>query len=289
MFNIRTLFNMRRFNGCKNPRQHFATFAADSELPLSLLCEETPAGGAQLVLDDAGQRLLPQAFPLPDHVHERCDFWNRWVSHALETEWEHPISPYGPESYATAIAIDIATACPDRAVDWCGLPVHDDDAIYQYACEHVTPNCGEPSWDKHAKSIPQFCKESRYLRELRLSETLSNYPAQSSLHREYFIDWGYNHIWYEGDTVNRYDISEDEGFPTWLATGIRKLESRLEDSQFWRISGRDTTPLWLPCPLTTPLLEDALSIDIMRYLPEKIAVSSSPRYRARPEDFPPLS
>ncbi len=288
MYNLRSLFNMRRFVGCENPRQQFGPFAKDTEPPLSLRCEETPAGRVQLVLHDGDTRLPALAYPLPEHVQERCAFWNRWVSHALETEWEHPISPYGPEAYAAAIAISIATAYPNRAVDWCGLPVHDDYAIYQYACEHTSPSFGEPKWDKHAPRIPLYCKKNRYLRELMASETLDKYPAAASIRQEYFIDWGPNHIWYEGDTRNRYYISQDEGFPHWLETLTRELESRLEDSRFWYIQGKEQPILWEPCPLTTPLAQDSLSIDILRHLPERVAVSSSPRYRARPEDFPTL-
>lgn len=285
MHNLRSLFNMRRFVGCENPRQLF--FEKEEASPLSLCCEETPAGGAQLVLADAGRRLLPQDFPLPPHVHERCRFWNHWVSHALENEWEHPLSPYGPEAYAASIAIDIATAYPDRPVDWCGLPVHDDYAIYQYACAHTSHAAfGEPQWDRHAAQVPLHCRQSRYLSELLQAESLEQYPAAASIRQEHFIDWGPNEIRYEGDTRNRYYIRTDEGFPLWLETLTRHLESRLEDSQFWCISGRVKPRLWEPCPLTTPLVQDALSIDILRYLPERVAVSSSSRYRARAEDFP---
>lgn len=289
MFNLRSLFNLRRFVGCQNPRQRFSSTSDGDASPLSLRCEETPEGGAQLVLDAAGQRLLPQEYPLPPDVYERCEFWNNWVSHALETEWEHPLSPYGPEAYAAAIAISIATACPDRTVDWCGLPVHDDYALYQYACEHTLVSLGEPKWDKHAPRVPLVCQKSRYLRDLMASETLDKYPAAAAIRQEYFIDWGPNHIWYEGDTRNRYDISRDEGFPHWLVTLTRQLEERLEDSRFWYIHGKEQPILWEPCPLTTSLVQDALSIDILRYLPEQVAVSSSPRYRARPEDFPPVT
>lgn len=279
MFNIRTLFNMRRFAGCQNPRRHFATFAEDSERPLSLRCEETPAGGAQLVLDDAGQRLLPQAFPLPAHVHERCDFWNRWVSHALETEWEHPISPYGPESYATAIAIDIAAACPDRPVDWCGLPVHDDYNVLQYL----------KSQSLQLKDYQQFPilpisdLQNHYTRHLLQDSAVHTLTFRGLKGR--FIDY-YDEglMWYDYacEVPPHYPDDTSLYCPDWLEEQI----DRCGMCYGYDISREHYN--WTPCELLHNFRADAIGIDIMRYHPHHVAVCSSPYYIARPEDFPPL-
>ncbi len=74
MHNLRSLFNMRRFVGCENPRQLF--FAKEEASPLSLCCEETPQAERSWCWQMRGAASCRRISPRPPHVHERCLFWN---------------------------------------------------------------------------------------------------------------------------------------------------------------------------------------------------------------------
>ena len=285
MHNLRSLFNMRRFVGCENPRQLF--FAKEEASPLSLCCEETPAGGAQLLLADAGRRLLPQDFPLPPHVHERCRFWNHWVSHALENEWEHPLSPYGPEAYAASIAIDIATACPDRPVDWCGLPVHDEYALQQKLEALYSSTKGRSP----IPALPSPSTGNTYTQALLQAAKNESAGLTFKGYQAYCIDYYdvgrlfYNEVSGARQYTTRYTNSLDTSappYPSWLDKQITACGM---------IYGCDVTYEclgWTRCSLLHTFLRDACGIDVMRYHPRHVDICSSDYYIARAEDFPPF-
>lgn len=99
MIKLRHLFNRRRFADCENPRQSIGDFAVSCRLSLSLFCEETEDGGVQLLIGERGKVIPAHEYPLPDYIQERILCWNTGASHAVETEWENPMSPYWLEAY----------------------------------------------------------------------------------------------------------------------------------------------------------------------------------------------
>ena len=289
MIKLRHLFNRRRFADCENPRQSIGDFAVSCRLSLSLFCEETEDGGVQLLIGERGKVIPAHEYPLPEYIHERIECWNAWASHALETEWEKPMSPYGPEAYGAAIAINIASELPGYCVDWCGLPVHDDYALLQYAWK---------LWKQEKASTlpesPMGIGYNRYIRNLhRVAINEFCEVPTTSLHYLLYNSYDYGRVFfYEtakapkgmGDWNELWEhmflISPIEGFPEWL---------QKESNYCGEIYGCDTsaeTLNWRYCRLLFNFRLTALGIDVMRYLRTSMPVVASHLYIAYPEDFP---
>lgn len=282
MYNIRTLFNMRRFVGCQSPRQRFSATGEGDANPLSLSCEETPEGAVQLILHDGIAQFPAAAYPLPTHVQKRIRFWDNWVSYLLRNEWEHPICPYGPEAYAVSIAINIAAAYPDCCIDWCGLPVHDEYELLLYIVREKQSG--------RFRSLPNGMVPNSYLLRLRQQSqaTMGHLPGCGL--KGTFCDY-YDEAVLEYITMNDLQnrktkweglggIHHDEHYPEWLEDQVYECGMLYGYDIAYECYG------WSPCPVLHSFLADACSIDIMRHHPKHVPVCSSDYYLAHPDDFP---
>lgn len=289
MINIRSLFDRRRFADCENPRQLIFWGEIACRSYLSLFCEETEDGGVQLLIDERGRVIPAHEYSLPDYIKERILCWNAWASHAIETEWEKPISPYGLEAYGVAIAINISSVKKGHYVDWCGLPVHDDFALLQYAEKLRT--------QEKVRTLPESplgIGYNRYIQNLHrvAINEFCEIPA-ISLHyllydsydygRVYFYetakapkgtdDW--NELW-----EHMFLISPIEGFPEWL-----QKESNYCGEIYGCYKSAEYLN-WGCCRLLFNFRLTALGIDVMRYLRTSMPVVASHLYIAHPENFP---
>ena len=290
--NIWNIFDANRFEGCENERQNFSGLAALDVCGLSLQCEETPEGGACLVIVDGDTRMPAADFVLPAYLKERIAFWNEWVNHALETFWENPINPYGVEAYAATIAMGVAAAYPERRVDWCGLPVHDDYAIWEYLDRMIYVQYRR----RRVNFLPDLgagitC--NRYLRDLRAhSAIITESLPTKRLHygfRDYYdtcylsfylpdCECRWNTIWKQS-----FYIEAEDGYPFWLEQ---------EADRCGELYGCDISREcfnWKCCKVSHELRMAALSIDVMRLTKPSIAVVADyqPVYVANPAEFPP--
>ncbi len=288
MIKLRHLFNRRRFADCENPRQSIADFAVSCRLSLSLFCEETD-DGMRLLINDMGHITPAMDYPLPEYIHERIECWNAWASHALETEWEKPMSPYGLEAYGAAIAINIASELPGYCVDWCGLPVHDDYALLRYSeqlCKQGYP----------LTEAPLTIEYNRYIRELHHTAIaeFGDVPKRC-LHHLLYNNYDEGCLYYY-DTAKApegtdnwtklwdqlFGVSTIDGFPEWLEK---------ESDCCGEIYGCDTCAeylYWHHCRLLFNFRLAAVGIDVMRYLRTSMPVVASHLYIAYPENFPSI-
>lgn len=286
MINIRSLFDRRRFADCENPRQTIGDFASRRRLSLSLFCEETDEG-IHLLINDMGIIIPAKDYPFPEYIHERIECWNAWASHALETEWENSMSPYGLEAYGAAIAINISSVCKGHLVDWCGLQVHDDYALLKYREKLYKEG-------RLLTEAPDTIKYNRYIRELHhaATEEFEDAPKRSL---QYLLYDAYDegHLYYyetakapEGAGnwnklgQNLFDVSTKDGFPEWMS---------LESDYCGEIYGCETHAeylYWVHCSLLFNFRLTALGIDVMRYLRTSMPVVASHLYIAYPENFP---
>lgn len=289
MINIRSLFDRRRFSGCENLRQLIGDYEIGCQSYLSLFCEETEDGGVQLLIDERGKVIPAHEYSLPDYIQERIQCWNTWASHAIETEWENPMSPYGLEAYGAAIAINISSERKGHYVDWCGLPVHDDYALLQYA-EKIRRREGVKTLPKSPVGIA----DNRYIRSLiRAANEEFCESATTSLHYLLYDCYKYGCVFfYETAKAPKgtddwkelwehmFPISTVEGFPEWMEN---------ESDCCGEIYGCDTHAEflnWERCSLLFNFRLSALGIDVMRYLHTVMPVVASHLYIAHPENFP---
>lgn len=289
MINIRSLFDRRRFADCENPRQLIGDFEIACHSYLSLFCEETEDGGVQLLIDERGKVIPAHEYPLPDYIRERILCWNAWASHAIETEWENPLSPYGLEAYGAAIAINISCVCKGLLVDWCGLPVHDDYALLKY----------REKLDKEGHLLteaPWTIAYNRYIRDLHHTAIaeFGDVPKRC-LHHLLYNAYDEGRLYYyetakapEGtDNWNKlwehmFDVTTTDGFPEWLSQ---------EAAYCGEIYGCDTHAeylYWGHCRLLFNFRLTAVGIDVMRYLRTSMPVVASHLYIAYPENFPSI-
>lgn len=287
MVNLRLLLNNRRFADCINPRQTIGDFAIGCRKSLSLFCEETENGDIYLFINDMGTNIPAADYPLPDYIHERIGCWNSWVNHALDTEWENPISPYGLEAYGAAIAINISSVCKGALVDWCGLPVHDDYALLRYREQLFSK--GYP-----LSETPMTIGYNRYIRDLHHTaiEEFGDIPKRS-LHFLLYNAYDEGRLYYyetakapEGTDnwkklwEHMFDVTKTDGFSEWLSQ---------EASYCGEIYGCDTHAeylYWGHCRLLFNFRLTALGIDVMRHIQPLMPVVASHLYIARPEAFP---
>lgn len=278
---LRTIFDARRFAGCVNARANWACFHTDASRPLSVFVLETP-DGARLMVRDAARTLPLREMPLPPHQLERIDIWERWASRAIEREFEQESSLYGLECYGVSIAVALSIACPDRPVDYCGLPVHDEYAVWQFCSEHAeNAALGEPFvWDAAFPRLPlDSDKPNRYCRQLlREAERVLATPAYwHGLWHD--ADWCYSHVGFEmeGDWPKTLkNASTDSNFPDWLNTELSHWEDYWSD-RFWTYKGKPEI-IWEFSPLIQPFILDALAVDVARFIAPAAPVSCSNRY-----------
>lgn len=290
--NIWSLFDEKRFRGCENERQNFSDLAALDECGLSLRCEETPEGGARLLVVEGDTCMPAEEFALPAHLKERIAFWNAWVSYALETYWEQPVNPYGPEAYAASIAMGIAAAYPERRVDWCGLPVHDDYSIWLYLRQMSFVRYREGIW---YPSLGNGLISNKYLRELKAhSASMTESLPKKRLHYGFYNGYDACYLsFYVPDSEclwstmwnHSFYIEAADGYPQWLED---------EADRCGELYGCDTSREyfnWECCKESHDLRLAALSIDVMHLTKPSIAVVADsffhPVYVANPEEFPP--
>lgn len=283
MLTLRSLLNKRRYEGCHNPRQFFFGGQENADT-ISLQCENTPEGIVQLALYGNGKRMSLQDFPLPDFVQERMAFWERWVNHALEYEWEHPISPYGPEAYGAAIATAISICHPGSRVDWCGLPVHDDYAIL-HSLEHR-------DWHTPLPETPPPMEPNRYLAQLRHEEETNGVIPDTGLHfylKNFCLEGDLLYFDQKHGKLNIYSdmipfvssLSECCDCPPALAK---------ECNLCGQISGNEfsySDLYWLPCNLLLEFRMAAVGIDLLRYAPHHQHVVANDVYTVSTADLPP--
>ena len=289
MINIRSLFDRRRFADCENLRQLIGDFEIACRSYLSLFCEETEDGSVQLLIDERGKVIPAHEYALPDYIQERILCWNAWASYAIETEWENPMSPYGLEAYGAAIAINISSVKKGYYVDWCGLPVHDDYALLQYAEKLRT--------QENVRTLPESpmgIGYNRYIQNLhRVAINEFCEVPTTSLHYLLYDSYDYGCVYFyetakapkgTDDWKERWKhmflISPIEGFPEWL---------QKESNYCGEIYGCDTSAEYLNwgyCRLLFNFRLTALGIDVMRYLRTSMSVVTSHLFIAHPENFP---
>ena len=278
--NLRSLLRDNRFAGCSNPRQTAEPFCKNPDHPLTLCCAQVPEG-LRLQLRDRHESTDILTLPLSSHIVERINFWNLWASYAFEHEYEYTPSLYGLECYATSIAMDIARALPDRPVDYCGLPVHDDFALCLHLRKDRIPAYDANFRDPHcACPLAPDITPNRYLQHL-LTET-ANTATQLPLHG--YRGWGdfdyccgYLHFdpaehpytWMGHETS--FDISPNHGFPQWLCELVNEWEESLLDARYENMR-------WAPCTTLLQMQEDALAVDIARYHRPLIPIAISERF-----------
>lgn len=280
---LRNLFNAKRFNGCVNRRADWVSFEVDADRALSLTIEETSAGEARMMVQDSGASMPPEASGVPEYVLGRIRLWNQWASAALEYEYEQDYSLYGLEAYGISIAVDIARAFPKRPVSYCGLRVHDDYALYQYAARR---SYGKGDWPADLPPIPLEDTCNRYMTALK-NEPLRTPPLLPPetyvLHR----DWDYGTIFFYFDVAenspyevsHKVEITPEDGFPEWLAEQAKHLDELWGGEPFhgWQCY-HPTKEYWCASPLLDSFCTDALSIDVARYIEPRVPVSCSARY-----------
>lgn len=277
-----TLLNDTRFVGCRDARQHCACFVKQEGSLLSLLCRETE-GEFRLILFNGTEEVPAQDFPLPSYVKERILFWNAWVADELMEEYIRPENPeYALVAYAISIAVDIAEAYPESDVDFCGFPVHDEWAVYQYSQAHFTWRKG---WNTNYPLIPNEWKYNRSMQQLiRSQETVEVSVPPSGYILYHDVDYGCSDIHYDpaslpttwGGYEDSLDIELVEGFPEWVVRKRALLELG------WDETYEEVLPpesgYYSPSLYLRPFLLDALSIDVARHLPGAVPISSSPHY-----------
>lgn len=278
---LRSLLRSNRFTGSSNARQLIPPFCKDEEKPLTLYAEEYGAE-VQLQLKEPCGKVPLATLHLPPYVTERINFWNRWANYALERQYEYTPSLYGLEAYAASIAIDIARAVPTRPVDYCGLPVHDDYAL----CLHLHPSAiwaydADFRNPDHACPLPPGVVPNKYLKQLLTSTKKAIQLTQNGYRGWGDFDYccGYLHFdpaelpycWmgYE----DSFFLSPEYGFPQWLCDKAEEWERSLLDAYYENVR-------WKPDDILLHMQEDALAVDVARYLSPPHPVAMSKRFYA---------
>ncbi len=277
-----SLLNDKRFVGCEDARQFCACFPKQEGCSMSLVCREKD-DGLHLVLLQRGEEVPASLYPLPDYVLEHICFWNAWASDELLNLYDRTESPlYGLEAYAISIAVAISAAYPEYLVDYCGFPVHDDWAVCDYGAKHRNPKKG---WDAAYPLIPNAWKYNRYMQELLDLSFKSEWEVATCGYRmRHDYDYCYSDIHFDkathlpcwGGYEDSLAIDETEGFPHWVIRCKTLLEEGWDED--YVESPTHDSGWWSPSFYLRPFLEDALAIDIARYLKQPVPVSSSPRY-----------
>ncbi len=269
--NLRTILNRSRFVGCVNPR------AVVREKKLSLFCTETEEG-ACLMMEREGTTTPLAELELPPHLLERVRFWNAWCSSGFNGESEVVPSVFGLEAYAVSIGVEVLRCFPDCAVDWCGLPLHDDwELVHAMAADDAMP-C--PPTDYHL---------NRYAAQLMRGDCPDVLPKDCMRGYDYW-DWNMDDIclvyhgtddwWTDERTI--WVGSDDGLFPPWLEELHGEVAALLARAAYWSVH----TPVetwWKPSPLLVPLLEAALSVDWARTLYPLRPVSMNKLYLTGPD------
>lgn len=247
---------------------------------LTLYCAEVPEG-ARLQLRNRQGEVDIQTLPLPGWLIERMNFWNHWASYALEHEYEYTPSLYGLEAYAADIAICISRVCPDHAVNYCGLPVHDDFAL----CEHVSEN-RISAYDvphhlprRELSSLPDGVQPNRCLSRLVQQAEKNNTPLPvAGFMGKIDLEYSYGYLHFDpadkpvawGGYENSFDV-HDEQLPNWLIKRGEEVEQMENDYAYDNMR-------WHPDFLLLKLTEDALAVDIARYHRPLAPIAMSKRF-----------
>ncbi len=272
--NLRQLLNKSRFVGCVNPR------AAVGSHSISVFCAETDDGVCLTAKHEDGTELALADMPLPAFVLGRVRFWNDWATNAFYPADETPYSLFGLEAYGISIALDVLRAHPDTAVDWCGLPLHDDYALMQ----RVTAEKRTPA--------PTGFTANRYLTELLRGEPFGE-PRKDSLCEFRRFDWGglsdimlvrpqsgFNGRWWD-DPETMY-IYDDGYCNPHVAKAHEELEEILYEAWcdgYDLVESIEFTPFWTVSELLLPFMEAAQAVDVTRMLEPLRPVSLNELYQ----------
>ncbi len=259
--NLRQLLNKSRFVGCVNPR------AAVGSHSISVFCAETDDGVCLTAKHEDGTEQTLADMPLPDFVQGRVRFWNDWATNAFYPADETPYSLFGLEAYGISIALDVLRAHPDTAVDWCGLPLHDDYALMQ----RVTAEKRTPA--------PTGFTANRYLSELLRGEPF-NREHTDSYQANYDFDWGnYKRIELENGE-EALEISSDTACNPDVARALEELQENLYQSWMEEADAACYGEIifWSVSELLLTFLQAALAVDITRSLKHPRSVSMTPLY-----------
>lgn len=251
--NLRSILNRSRFEGCVNPR------AERRGKKLSLFCAETEEG-ACLMMERAGETSPLAEAELPPHLLERVLFWNTWCSSGFNGESEAPPSLFGLEAYAVSIGVQVLQSFPEYAVDWCGLPLHDDRGLM----------CAMEADDAMPCPATDY-QLNRYAAQLMRGDCPAVLPKGCMRGYDYW-DWnmcdiclvyhGTHDWWTDERTIWVWD---DGQLPPWLVQLHEEVSELRARAAYWSVY----TPVetwWKPSPLLVPLLEAALSVDWARTL-----------------------
>ena len=279
---LRALFRTDRFSGCSNPRVFIPPFQKDEEQALTLYCAEVPEG-ARLQLRDKHGVVDLLTLPLPAYLIERINFWNRWSSYALEHEYEYTPALYGLEAYAADIAICISRACPERPVNYCGLPVHDDFAL----CQHVSKNSISAYNVPHniprreLSPLPDGVQPNGHLHRLiqHAEKNPSHLPAEGFM-GGIDLEYSYGYMHFDPATEpfawcgyeNSFDL-RDIHLPEWLIKRGEEVEIIENDYAYDNMR-------WYPDLLLLKFTEDALAVDIARHHRPLVPIAMSKRFYA---------
>lgn len=282
MMTLYSLLNEKRFVGCEDARQFCACFPRQDGCSMSLICRERDEG-LHLVLRQGEAEVPASRYPLPHYVLERIRFWNAWASDELLNMCDRTESPlYGLEAYAISLAVDISAAYPGYLVDYCGFPVHDEWAVCSYGAKHRDSKKG---WDAAFPLIPNAWKYNRNMQALLDLSFKAEWVVPPSGYRmRHDLDYCYSDIHFDratrlpcwGGYEDSLEIDEAEGFPCWVVRHKALLEQGWDED--YVESPPHDSGWWSPSFYLRPFLEDALAIDIARYLKQPVPISSSPRY-----------
>lgn len=260
--NLRNLFNPTRFEGCVNGRMEFPLFQRAEDAPrMDLFCQELADGQAALMAYFEGRIVSPLTFDLPEHLRGRIEFWNKWISYALEVEYERFPSLYGLESYGISIAMELAGLFPKSIVCYGGLPVNAEQLLPAYVNSFS-------SWDEMLNHMPPPPVDvlNPYMKRLLASIE----PVSQIRNCHFFCGW-YDEYYaalyfrtYTETVSERFYIEESEGFPRWME---QRMDG-LGNLYMWQCNNSLLMPFW----------EDALSVDITRFIRPLLPVSYTKRY-----------
>lgn len=277
---LRSLLRSNRFVGCQNPREFIPPFCKAPEKVLTIFVVETE-GKICLQFKDKQGTAEAYSLPLPNHVHERIEFWNRWAQYAMEHEYEYTPSLYGLEAYAVSIAMDVSRALPEHSVNYCGLPVHDEFAI----CIHLRSDrlsAYNADFRKNPCALPPDIIPNQYLKRLLAEqENALTTPPKHGFRGWGDFDYTYGELhfapacepytWIGGEDSFRPDTQD--GFPQWLCDKVEEWEESLLDCYYDNVR-------WCPAPTLLHMDEDALAVDVARYHSPLVPIAMSDRFYA---------
>ncbi len=249
--NLRTLLNRSRFVGCVNPR------TVVREKKLSLFCAETEEG-ACLMMEREGVTTPLTECELPPHLLERVRFWNAWCSSGFNGESEVVPSVFGLEAYAVSIGVEVLRCFPDCAVDWCGLPLHDDVALLDALEKNRSLPCP-----------PHEAVLNRYAARLMRGDCPDELPPDGVAARNVF-DWCLERLELvpltdADDFFDVIHVGEDDIGPQ----GLVKHHLELTHLSYMESDGGAYSwgeLCWHYSPILHPLLLSAVAVDWARVL-----------------------